>query len=171
MMIEPSYPLYGEDIETIDHLFWHCSITKRVWRLAFQHQWVPRQQLQGQHYFSQLLTQFRLNLNPKALRRATFLLRSIWKGQNELVFQNRQFDPIRILICGKKAFTKWEIRTCMSEGSSAWGADRQRSTSNFIMGWNAPLGDSSNLILTYLFSTILRQVGSSSVTGQANLLR
>lgn len=30
MMIDPTCPLCGEDIETIDHLFWECSTTKRV---------------------------------------------------------------------------------------------------------------------------------------------
>jgi len=87
MMIAPSCPLCGEYIEIIDHLFWDYSITKTVSSLAFQPQWVPRQQLQGQCYFSQLLTQFCLNPNHKALRRATFLLWSIWKGMNELVFK------------------------------------------------------------------------------------
>jgi len=89
MMIDPTCPLCGEDIETIDHLFWDCSTTKRVWRLAFQQQWVY--------------------LNPNAVRRATFLLWSIWKGRNDLVFQNRQFIPIRVLTCDKKAFAEWEI--------------------------------------------------------------
>ena len=46
------------------------------------------------------------------------------------------------------------------------GADHLRSTSNFIMRWNAPLGYSSNLILTDFVSTTLRRAASSSEVGR-----
>jgi len=64
----------------------------------------------------------------------------IWKGRNELVFRNRQFNVTRILIMIKKAFAEWEIRTCLSEGPTFRGAISPRSTSNLLVRWNPPSG-------------------------------
>ena len=48
--IEPHCPLCATDVESIDHLFWGCRGTNRVWELVVQHQWIPYQLL---HNFTQ----------------------------------------------------------------------------------------------------------------------
>ena len=43
--IDPWCPLCEDEVESIDHLFWGCQSTSRVWELAVQHQWLPCQVL------------------------------------------------------------------------------------------------------------------------------
>ena len=38
--LNPSCPICLDDVESIDHLFIHCSIIKKVSQLAIQHGWL-----------------------------------------------------------------------------------------------------------------------------------
>jgi len=41
--VDPLCPLCLRDIESSDHLFSKCSLTRRVWDLAKAHKWIPIQ--------------------------------------------------------------------------------------------------------------------------------
>ena len=151
-------------MESTYHLFWECSQTRRIWSSAVQHRWIPSLRvLVGRHCLAQLIRQYRLNPNPKIIRNVAFLLWNIWKGRNELVFQNRRFNHTRILISIKKAFAEWEIRTCMSDGIRFRGLI---PAFHFIFycAVECPPRDSSNFVLADLVSSTLRQVASLSAT-------
>ena len=116
MPIDRSCPLCGDDIESTDQVFWEWSITRRVWNIAQQHNWVPMHNVPLDHQCSShLIMQYRQNTNSKIMTSVAILLWSIWKGRNDMVFQNKPFNPIRLLINAKKAFAEREIRTCMLE--------------------------------------------------------
>ena len=75
MHIDPSCPLCGDNIKTIDHLFWECSMIKRVWSLAYQHRWVPLPPSQDDQLSSnQLVMAHHHSNNPKDILKVAFLL-------------------------------------------------------------------------------------------------
>jgi len=50
----------------------------------------------------------------KEVQRLSFLLWTIWKGRNAVLFQNDIFNPIACIIKAKRACAKWIIRNCLS---------------------------------------------------------
>jgi len=139
MNIDPTCPICADDIETIDHLFWDCSVIKRVWSLAHQHGCVhPLPPQDGQASGHQLFTVYHHCKNPKDILKVAFLLWRIWKAQNAFVFKGDVVTLVRILIATKKGFAEWQIRTYMSEGFTSKGVFSSHPTSNFIVRWNAP---------------------------------
>jgi len=76
------------DIESTEHLFQDCPQTKTVWDLAQQHNWIPSQSTLN--LSSPWISQFKAFLatyERKTLQRISFLLWSIWKMRNAVIFQ------------------------------------------------------------------------------------
>ena len=101
--IDPQCPLCLDDIETTNHLFEGCSSTYPVWELAVQHQWIPQQiQMNCTQDWIQSFGTLKNICNDKILQRISFLLWSIWKAWNAVIFQNEFFNPMKCLIRAKK---------------------------------------------------------------------
>ena len=113
--VDSQCPICLGDIETIDHLFRQCPSTYSVWELAAQYQWIP-QQVQMNHTQDWIQSFGTLTniCNDKFLQRISFLLWSIWKAKNAVLFQNKIFNPMKCLIRAKKLSAEWRIRICMS---------------------------------------------------------
>ena len=50
----------------------------------------------------------------KEVQKLNFLLWTIWKGRNVVLFQNENFNPIACIIKAKRACAEWSIRNCLS---------------------------------------------------------
>ena len=113
--IDPRCPLFVDKVESTYHLFGGYPSTSRVWELAVQHRWIPSEMVWN---FNQEWTQSFGKINkvckPKVLQNLTFLLWSIWKARNTVIFKNDIFKPLSCIIKAKKASAEWRIQTCMS---------------------------------------------------------
>ena len=113
--LDPQCPLCATDIESIDHLFQGCPHTLSIWDLAKQHRWIPLQFTPNTTF--PWLTQWGSCLatyDKKILQRIAFLLWSMWKMRNAVIFQQKVVQPIKCLTRAKKLCAEWRIRTCMS---------------------------------------------------------
>ena len=127
MAINPVCPLCLEDIETNDHIFKDCHSTIKIWQSAIQHEWLLAYTKPKNNFdIYQWLVKIKNHKQPKVLQQTAFLLWSIWKHMNAIVFRNDIFKPLTCLIRAKKAYGEWRIRTCMS-------------TDDVIRGSNSPL--------------------------------
>ena len=101
--IEPHCPLCTNDIESTEHLFQECPQSKTVWDLAQQRNWIPSQATinQATPWLSNFET-FLTSYERKTLQRISFLLWSIWKMRNAVIFQQDFVHPIKCLIQAKK---------------------------------------------------------------------
>ena len=113
--IEPQCPLCTIDVEFVDHLFWTCCKTQRVWNLAAQHHWLPAY-LMSRFNHDWLRSFGKINelCSLKEVQKLSFLLWTIWKGRNAVIFENENFNPIACLIKAKRAYAEWRIRNCLS---------------------------------------------------------
>ena len=48
------------------------------------------------------------------IQKLSFLLWSMWKCRNKVVFSNEIFNPLACLIMAKKTYAEWRIRSCIS---------------------------------------------------------
>ena len=48
------------------------------------------------------------------IQKVSFLLWSVWKCRNKVMFSNEIFNPLACLIMAKKAYAEWRIRSCIS---------------------------------------------------------
>jgi len=100
--IEPQCPLCTMDMDSIDHLFWNCYGTQRVWDLVVQHQRQPAQ-LMGRfsHDWTRSFGKINELCSLKEVLKLNFLLWTICKGRNAVLFQNEVFNPIACIIRAK----------------------------------------------------------------------
>jgi len=113
--VDPQCPLCSDDIETIKHLFGEFPCAYPIWALAAHHKWIPQQvQMNRSRYWLQSFGTMNNNCSGKSLQRISFLLWSIWKARNAVIFQNELFNPMKCLIRAKKLSAQWRIRTCLS---------------------------------------------------------
>ena len=108
--INPVCPLCLDDIESIDHIFLECPMSRRVFEDAVQYGWI------SDGFFglgSNLCDQLQLiGSHPKTrqvLLKISFLLWCIWNGRNNVVFRNEIFNPLTCLVSAKKAFAEWRL--------------------------------------------------------------
>ena len=137
--IEPQCPLCATDIETMDHLFQGCPHTLAIWDLAKQHRWIPFQV--HPNTTSPWLTQWRSLLatfDRNSLQRLAFLLWSIWKMRNAVIFQQQAVQPIKCLIRAKRLCAEWRIRTCMSVDHIKQGSFFTPPNKNLFIRWHPP---------------------------------
>jgi len=119
-----SFPLCVEDIETMDHLFKDCCDTKRAWEFAVKHRWIDTVSVadRGQDlptHPHRIKTQHSMH---NVIQKISFLLWSIWKCRNKVVFSNEVFNPLACLLATKKAFVQWRIRSSISTDDFFQGA-------------------------------------------------
>ena len=137
--IDAGCPTCLGDIETIEHIFTECQTGKKVWELASQHQWFPIQfSPDGCQQIDEALRRVRSSRNPMLLKKFSFLLWSMWKERNIVVFENKFFDPLRCLIKAKKAFTEWRIQSCLSADYSRRGSSSPPLKPFHLARWNPP---------------------------------
>ena len=104
MPLNPSCPICLDDVQSLDHLFLQCSVTRKVGDLVIQHGWLPNgyllngtQDLRGQlHSIGSCKIRWIL------AQKISFLLWCIWKNWNNVVFWNEIFNPLRCLMNAKK---------------------------------------------------------------------
>jgi len=112
--IDPRCPLCTDEMESGDHLFGGCPSTSRAWKLAVQHQWIPWQVLRDFNCdWFQCFEKINKVCKPKVLHDLTFLLWSIWKVRNTIIFKNDIFKPLSCIIKAKRASAEWRIWTCL----------------------------------------------------------
>ena len=107
--LDPHCPLCATDIESIDHLFQGCPHILTIWDLAKQHRWIPAQftptpDLPWLAQWGSVLTTY----DRKIIQRIAFLLWSIWKMRNAVIFQQEVAQPIKCLIRAKKTLCRME---------------------------------------------------------------
>ena len=138
--LDPQCPMCMTDIESTEHLFQDCPQIQRVWDLAQQHRWLPT--LPSPFNMSPWLTKFEAFLTTydrKTLHRIAFLLWSIWRMRNEVIFQQIVAQPITCLIRAKKFCAEWRIRTCMSVDSFTQGSSSTPPNKNIqLIRWQPP---------------------------------
>ena len=94
--------LCGKD-ETIDHLFFSCSVARLIWNLvrcAFDLKHIPRDL---NDCLGNLLRNFQLDNKKLILVGTSALLWAIWKCRNDIVFERKKItDPMGIveIMCG-----------------------------------------------------------------------
>ena len=110
-----------------------------VWDLAKLHNWVPLQAStnQSNNWLSNFET-FIVTYKRKILQRISFLLWSIWKMRNAVIFQQDFVHPIKLLIRVKKLCAEWIIRTCMSVDNFIQGSSFAPSHKIQIIRWHPP---------------------------------
>jgi len=123
----------------MEHLFGDCPQTKAVWDLAIQHNWIPTQATINQsNYWLSTFAMYLANYARKTLQHISFLLWSIWKMRNAVIFQQELFHPIKCLIRAKKLCAEWRIRTCISVDDFLQGSFFTPSHKNQIIRWHPP---------------------------------
>jgi len=139
MQVDPTCPLCMNDIESNDNLFWECPSIKRVWGLASQHKWLQLPEIShGPRRLKQLILRCKQSRNSDDIVKVVFLLWSIWKGRNAIIFQHEVFGPLWTLIRAKRSYAERRIWTCMPGDTSSRRSTHRRSTSNLIVTWNTP---------------------------------
>jgi len=137
MNIDLVCPICLDDIESIEHLFHDCQMVKKVWELADKHKWFPIQSSpRGYQEITDPIKRAKDSRNPKLLQKFSFLVWSIWKGINAIVFEKKFFNPIGCLIRAKQDDAEWRIRTCMSVDFNQKGPSSSPSTSFHLVRWN-----------------------------------
>ena len=104
--------------ESIDHLFGGCPSLIPLWQLPDFKDWIP--------HFLPLptvpLTLSNLRPHQPSLIKFVFLLWSIWKERNSVIFRTEPLNIHRILHKAKFLFSEWTLRTkldlCDSYGTS-----------------------------------------------------
>ena len=74
----------------------------------------------------------------KILQRVTFLLWSIWKSRNAVIFQNEIFNLVKCLIKAKRCSVEWRNRTCMSVDDLFKGTSSTSPHHNLFIRWQTP---------------------------------
>ena len=139
LIINPACPLCLGDIESIEHIFKDCPLVHKVWDLAAQHSWLPPTlSPPGCPDLFSCLNKIKSSHNSQALQKFSFLLWSIWKSRNEMVFNNEIFNPVACLIRAKKASAEWRIRTCMSVDHYSRGSSSSPGTPSHLVRWYPP---------------------------------
>ena len=102
--LDPVCPLCLQEVESIDHLFVQCPLSKRVSQLATQHGWFPTAfRWDSTHDLRQQLQVFEsCKLRRSLLQKLSFLLWTIWKHRNNVVFRQENFNPLACLLNAKK---------------------------------------------------------------------
>ena len=103
MAINPVCPLCLEDIETNGHIFKDCHSTIKIWQSAIQHGWLLAYTEPKNNFdIYQWLVKIKNHKQPKVLQQTAFLLWSIWKHMNAIVFRNDIFKLFTCLIEQKR---------------------------------------------------------------------
>ena len=105
--IDPTCPLCLEDIESLDHPFLECPVTRHVLEGAAQHGWVPPGLFHIGTSFCDHL--WGLGSDPQSsivAVKVSFLLWRIWKCRNNVVFHKGIFHPLACLISAKMVFAE-----------------------------------------------------------------
>lgn len=104
-------PLCLQSLETIKRLFIDYSITQHIWQEVQQLSWIPGP---GQSVtLSQWLHSLLLSINNDKLSIFTkicYLLWSIWKNRNNVVFRNESFQPSKCFYQAHKVALEWLYR-------------------------------------------------------------
>jgi len=110
-----------------------------VWELAIHHQWIT-QQIRINHTQDWLLSLEALKniCNSELLQRISFLLWSIWKARNAVIFQNEIFNPMKCLIRAKKLSVEWRIRNYLSVDDISQGLSFTPLKIYKFIRWHSP---------------------------------
>ena len=138
--LDPLCPLCGQSNESMQHLFLACPNTLRVWDAAEDHNWIPRGFLWGTHAeIAGLLLTWQQHPLQLIRQRISFLLWSIWKARNNVVFNHEAFHPITCLIKAKRAGAEWRTWTRLPADSFPGGTPSSpRHKSHRLVRWFAP---------------------------------
>ena len=74
----------------------------------------------------------------KEVQKLSFLLWTIWKGRNAVIFENENFNPIACLIKAKRAYAEWRIRNCLSVDDYYTGHPFGPISKNKVVRWEPP---------------------------------
>ena len=92
--------------ETIDHLFRSCPLIQQLWQLPTLRTWLGFSLCQ-----SPLLHSLqRLKKHPPHVVKLVFLLWSIWKERNDVIFNQQSLNIHRILHKAQFLYTEWSLR-------------------------------------------------------------
>ena len=138
--LDPICPLCTNDIESSEHLFQDCPQTRQSWELAQQHRWIPYQTpTTASNSWLPKFETFLATYDKKTLQRIAFLLWSIWRMRNDVIFQQAVVQPNKCLIRAKKLCAEWRIRTCMSVDISIQGSSSTPAINHIqFIRWQPP---------------------------------
>lgn len=94
-------PRCNSNIETINHLFLHC-----YWEARLNINWLDCT-IKFPYLFTVLTS---LRHHPKTLTKFIFLLWSIWKEINNVIFSQNEFSFLRCYFNAKHLFKEWDYR-------------------------------------------------------------
>lgn len=92
--MDPIYQLCQVNIETINHLLFHCPITGLIWRALLSS--IPHIQPHTTVFI--LLTSLLTNGDQEMTTSSLYILWMIWKARNEVTFQQRRSSPVKKII-------------------------------------------------------------------------
>ena len=139
--LDPLCPLCLQEVESIEHLFVHCPLSQRVSQLATQHGWLPSTFRWDSIYDLRLQLQtFQSCTRRRSLmQQLSFLLWTIWKHRNNVVFRQGTFNPLACLISAKKMTAVWRIRSSMAMEDQPRGTTTKFPTIyNRYVRWQPP---------------------------------
>ena len=100
--VDSGCPLCLEDVESMECLLKGCPIVRKVWK-QLTHHWLPiGVSPLGCCDFNQSLGRVQATHVPRIKQSFAFLMWSIWKSRNAVIFSDEIFNPFRCLIRGKK---------------------------------------------------------------------
>jgi len=107
---------------------------------AVQHHWVPNGVLGLESNLCDQLQGLGSHPNQRnVLSKLSFLLWSIWKVRNNVIFRNEIFKPLVCLVPAKKASAEWLIRSCISVDDYFKGPSSTPSSTNIkLVRWYPP---------------------------------
>ena len=101
--------------ESLDHLFGGCPSLRPLWQLPALKDWLPHSlPLATLH-----LSLSKIRSDKLSTIKLVFLLWSIWKERNAIIFHNDSLNNYRILHRAKFLFSEWTLRTAMDLCDSA----------------------------------------------------
>jgi len=127
-----------DEIETIEHLFGGCPATNIVWDLAIHHNWLPPWGRVTHPFNWSLFLNTMKQWDYRRIQRISFLLWSIWKTKNEVIFLNEIFKPMQCIIKAKRLSAKWRIRSCLSVDDYFKGLSPTPSKTRHFIQWQSP---------------------------------
>jgi len=102
--VDLACPLCVDDIESSTHFFKDCPMTHKVWMAAAPHNWLPHSMaIYAYQDLQQFLSSLQYAKPAISKQKVTFLLWSIWKSRNTVVFRNDILNPLACLIQAKKS--------------------------------------------------------------------
>ena len=128
--------------ESLDHLFGACPSLIPLWQLSALKEWIPH----SLHGAAVQITLSSLRYDRSSIIKFVFLLWSIWKERNAIIFHSDSLNIDRILHKARFIFSEWSIRNAIDLCASAGSPFSSSSITNhspvypssILVSWEPP---------------------------------